>query len=288
MQEDLESIYKWAKDNKMEFNVNKFEQIIHGNIINVEVEPYKSPSGDPITIKDTVKDLGILATNDLKFIEHMKSIINSSKIMMGMLLRTFSTREKEPMLKMFNTYIKSRLEYCCIVWSPVNQTWIYELEKIQKNFTSKINGMDELDYHERLKKLNMYSLERRRDRYMIIYGWQQIEGLKENTLRLKISWTGRHRSMISSKIPNEANGKRLSRTEKNLIYNCPARQVQRLFNNIPGKLRNITGVTSDTFKRQLDEWLKKKVPDQPRGGGYSKLVAAETNSVLHQAVTPQW
>ena len=122
---------------------------------------------------------------------------------------------------------------------------------------------------------------------MIIYGWQQIEGLKENVLRLKTSWTGRYRTIISTKIPNDANGKRLSRVEKSLIYNCPARRAQRLFNSIPGKLRNITGVTSDTFKRHLDEWLK-KVPDQPRGGGYSQRVAAETNSVLHQAVTLQW
>ena len=85
------------------------------------------------------------------FKDHMNKIINSSKIVMGMLLRTFSTREKEPMLKMFNTYIKSKMEYCCIVWSPVNQKWIYELEKIQKNFTKKIKGMEELNYHERLK-----------------------------------------------------------------------------------------------------------------------------------------
>ena len=69
-----------------------------------------------------------------------------------MLLRTFSTREKEPMLRMFNTYIKSKLEYCCIVWSPLQQTWIYKLEQIQNIFTSKINGMEELNNHERLKK----------------------------------------------------------------------------------------------------------------------------------------
>ena len=65
------------------------------------------------------------------------------------------------------------MEYCCIVWSPVSHKWIYELEKVQKSFTSRINGMEELDYHERLKKLNLYSLERRRERFMIIYGWSK-------------------------------------------------------------------------------------------------------------------
>ena len=205
-----------------------------------------------------------------------------------MLLRTFSTRDKEPMLRMFNTYIKSKLEYCYIVWSPVRQEWIYELEKIQKNFTSRINGMEDLDYHERLRKLKMYSLERRRERYMIIYGWQQLEGLKENVLRLYAGERSaderkRYRTMIVSKIPNYANGKRLSRVEKRQIYNSPANKTQRLFNCIPGKIRNLTKVTTDTFKRHLDEWLK-TVPDQPRGGSYSGRVAAESNSIQHQQV----
>ena len=60
MQEDLESIYEWARKNKMQFNGKKFEQIIHGSNENTSIEPYKSPSGDPITIKNTVKDLGVL------------------------------------------------------------------------------------------------------------------------------------------------------------------------------------------------------------------------------------
>ena len=51
----------------------------------------------------------MFTTNDLLFKEHMEKIINSSKIVMGMLLRTFSTIEKEPMLKMFNTYVRSKM-----------------------------------------------------------------------------------------------------------------------------------------------------------------------------------
>ena len=39
MQEDLRSIYSWARGNKMEFNAKKNEQIIHGSTKNVSVEP---------------------------------------------------------------------------------------------------------------------------------------------------------------------------------------------------------------------------------------------------------
>ena len=66
---------------------------------------------------------------------------------------------------MFNSYLKSKLEYCCIVWSPREQQYINEIEDIQRIFTSKIDGMEGLNYHQRLKKLGMYSMERRRDQF---------------------------------------------------------------------------------------------------------------------------
>ena len=34
MQEDLKSIYNWAKNNKMQFNAGKYEQIVHRNTKN--------------------------------------------------------------------------------------------------------------------------------------------------------------------------------------------------------------------------------------------------------------
>ena len=137
MQMDLEAIYEWAEKNKMKFNENKFEQMVHGTLKEITIDPYKTSTGKEIQIKDTVKDLGILATNDLKFKEHIEKVTTQCKITMGSLLRTFSTREKEPMIKMFNSYIKSKLEYCSIVWSPVEQKEIDEIEKIQKIFTKK-------------------------------------------------------------------------------------------------------------------------------------------------------
>ena len=176
------------------------------------------------------------------------------------------------MMKMFKTYIRSKIDYCCLVWSPWYAKDIDKIERIQKNFTSKIEGLDMLDYHERLKKLNLYSLERRRERFMIISAWQQIEGLKENILDFKEIWTGRHRTIRSTRTPINKN---------NLIHYSPARKMERLFNILPPHLRRMTGVKTDTFKKELDKWLM-KVPDTPKIDGYGATVAAETNSIWHQ------
>ena len=127
----------------MKFNEKKFEQMAHGEVKGTSIEPYKTPMGEEIQIKETVRGLGIQATNDLKFKEHIEKVTTQSKVTMGSFLRTFSTREKEPMIKMFNSYIRSKMEYCSIVWSPVEQRWIEEIEKNPKNLHKEDRGHGE-------------------------------------------------------------------------------------------------------------------------------------------------
>ena len=44
-----------------------------------------------------------------------------SNIKAGLLLRTFKTREAKPMMKMFNSFIRSKMGYCCVIWNPVKK-----------------------------------------------------------------------------------------------------------------------------------------------------------------------
>ena len=51
---------------------------------------------------------------------------------------------------------------------------------------------------------------------------------------------------------------------------------------MPNYIRDIKGVTVDTFKKHLDEWLWREVPDQPKCNGYAGGVVATTNSIVDQ------
>ena len=53
------------------------------------------------------------------------------------------TREPEFMLKMFNVYVRSRIEYSSLVWNPCKKEDIVKLERIKMKFTSKI-GLEKL------------------------------------------------------------------------------------------------------------------------------------------------
>ena len=81
----------------------------------------------------------------------------------------FETRVKTAMLVLFKAMVIPVLEYSCQLWSPGTVGLMRKLEDVQRSFTHKISGMRDLSYWERLLALNFYSLERRRDRYFIVY-----------------------------------------------------------------------------------------------------------------------
>ena len=92
------------------------------------------------------------------------------------LIRTFSTRSKSVLLTLFKSIVLPHLDYGSQLWSPYKIKSINALEKVQRVFTKHIDGMHDLSYTERLKALQIYSLQRRRDRYMAIYIWKILEG----------------------------------------------------------------------------------------------------------------
>ena len=112
---------------------------------------------------------------------------------------------------------------------------------------------------------------------MVISAWQQIEGISENVLGMKARRLGRSRRVVSTVIPLG-----IKYRDRTLIHNSTAKKMERLFNALPQDLRNITGVKTDSFKRRLDVWLQ-TVPDTPKIDDYGVTVAAESNSIFHQA-----
>ena len=112
---------------------------------------------------------------------------------------------------------------------------------------------------------------------MIISAWQQVEGITENILGLKARTIGRRRTVI----PFGIKGKKIKQKNRTLIHHSTARRMERLFNVLPPNIREITGKTTETFKKHIDKWLI-SIPDTPKIDDYRLIVAAESNSIIDQ------
>ena len=75
------------------------------------------------------------------------------------LFKCFKFRNKSLLLKAYTAYILPLFDYCSTIWSPSKLCDIDLLEDVQRNFTKRLQGMDELSYEERLEKCGLVSLE---------------------------------------------------------------------------------------------------------------------------------
>ena len=290
LQMDLDSIYKWSKENNMMFNSKKFECIRYGPQSDLQrTSHYISDNGCPIDEVCDVRDLGVLMSNDGKFTKHINNIVDASRSQCSWILRTFLTRDRLPMMTLWKSLVRSRLEYCCQLWCPAKKGDIQALEQIQRSFLRKINGMQGLSYWEQLRTLSVYSLERRRERYLIMYIWKIMEGQVPNfTCAERVGVQTKHHIRRGRLCVVPTINPQASQAVKSLRYASFAVHAPRLFNILPLHIRNTTGCSIETFKRKLDAYLA-TVPDEPQIAGYTAIRRADSNSLLdmHALATAQ-
>ena len=92
---------------------------------------------------------------------------------MGWVLGVFQSRERSLMLTLLKSLVVPLLEYIPRqLWNTWKVKDIEAIEAIQRTFTNKITEVQHLNYWERLHELKLYSLQRRRERYIMIYIWK--------------------------------------------------------------------------------------------------------------------
>ena len=279
LQRDIETIYKWASDVNMEFNGDKFEciRVWPDEELGMVFEElkYVNEVGETIEEKENLKDLGIQLSNDLTFSKHIAKVVSSCNKIVGWAMRTFRTRNKSTMLVIWNSMIQSRLDYCSQLWSPSLASEISKLEDVQRQFTKKIEGMEDSSYRERLKKLRMYSQERRRDRYMVIFVWKIANGLVDGyKLEFANEGTRRGRECVVADIVRSSPVSVRRAREKSISV-----KGARMFNMLPPYLRNISSDKVHHFKSKLDAFLK-EVADEPTSPDEGRI--ADSNCLLDQ------
>ena len=129
----------------------------------------------PIKFVGQIKDLGVYYTHNMSFEFHITEIVKKSFRMLGFVKRIMKPfSDTKVLLTLYNSYIRSRLDYCSPVWSPNAQYLIDKVERVQRKFLKHLafqNRMryDDYTYLELCNHFHLPTLEARRSISDIIF-----------------------------------------------------------------------------------------------------------------------
>ena len=102
--------------------------------------------------------------------------------MLYIINRGLSYKSTEVISKLYRSYVRPHLEYSTKFWSPINEKDADMLEGLHRRATKMVPSLGNLSYKERLKRLGMFSLRRRRLRGVLIEVLKMIHAVDKINL----------------------------------------------------------------------------------------------------------
>lgn len=179
IQADLLRLEEWCIQNKLDLNPSKCSVISYTRKRTPILSHYVL-NGTIIIRSIVVTDLGVIFDHTLSFVAHIKSITSQAYKMYGFILRNCKTFTNLNAIKLlFISYVRSRLEYCSVIWSPYYRCHFQSIENIQRKFLKylsyRIEGtypLQGIPYHTLIERHDMLSLNIRRKIATLIFLWK--------------------------------------------------------------------------------------------------------------------
>lgn len=174
LQADLDNLTHWCSLNLLDLNISKCKTITFSRKVTVINYDYHINS-ETLTRTDSIKDLGIHFDSELSFSSHIELTVKSSMKMLGFVLRLGQDfQDNVVLINLYFAYVRSKLEYCSLVWNPIYACYIDSLESVQRKFLKFLCFRIDGRYPERgynnislLNRFNINSLNFRRNFYSI-------------------------------------------------------------------------------------------------------------------------
>ena len=171
--DDLDRAIKWAKRWDLPLNPGK------SYLLTKSEEQLAIPLEDGIFSTQNVgatKDLGVMVTVDFLWAEQCALAAQRSRRALFKLKSVLSCKEPEVFLPIYKTIVRPHMEYCVQAWAPFYKKDANCLEKVQRLATRMVEGQRGRPYEDRLDRLKLFSLERRRLRGDLIETFKIMKG----------------------------------------------------------------------------------------------------------------
>ena len=179
--------------------------------------------------------------------KHIAKCVSKANQMVGWVTRNLIMKDMKTMMTVYKSLVRPQLEYCVQLWNPEanRRSWktIMEIEKVQRDFTRRINGIGLLPYSERLIKCQITTLVERRARGDLIECFKIWKGLVNyGSDLINVSRSGYNLLLMAKK------GSKLHSMFPGRIVNY--------WNHIPDEVKDFPSVES--FKVRLDYYASRQ------------------------------
>ena len=252
LQDDLHGLEKWSDKWLLKFHPDKCHVLTLGKFDNIKhTERHKIWNHELEHVFEE-KDLGIIVDSELTFAEHISSKVKKANTIVGLIRRSFTYLDCKSFTKIYTAFVRPHLEYAQSVWSPHLQKYVNMLENVQIRATKLVDGLGNLDYEERLKRLNLPLLAFRRFRGDLIEPYKHFHYYNQDTIPPSFQ----RRERVTRKHEYQL----LQRKAKDGIRGVQSNSFYyhriKAWNDLPQSVVNAKNINS--FKMQLDEHMKNK------------------------------
>jgi ribonucleases P/MRP protein subunit RPP40 len=253
IRKDLDKLTLWAEQWQMGFNVDKCK-IMHLGSKNRQV--VYNMGGRDLNVVNEEKDLGVVVCSNFKVANQCATAARKGYQTLGLISRTFISKKKGIISMLYKSLVRPHLDYCIQAWRPHLQKDINVLERVQRRATRMVEECKGLDYEERLKVMNLTTLETRRERADLIEVFKilnGLEGLSEEDFFVRNSSVTA--GSMSSGTSTRGNSFKLYKkgVKLDVAKYSFANRVVNNWNKLPDTV--VKAETVNAFKGRLDKFL---------------------------------
>jgi hypothetical protein len=245
VQRNVTLVVQWSQDKGMPLSVAK-SLVTHYGANNPRYNyKYVVRSSEVLPESDKFRDLGILRMANGS--DHVAMATTKGRRLAGLCSRKFLSRRPDIMLKVYKTYIRPTMLYASQVWFPHWRYEIDDLEGVQRRFTRRVVGLRYKSYGQRLRSLDLLSIESTCMAADLITVYKLLHGMH--------GITAKEAGLQRSEGITRATGIKLrqQRVSKESLKSLFKFRAPKLWNALP--LDILQSVTLSEFKRKLEKWL---------------------------------
>ena len=155
MQEEVDAVMQWFDQWGLKVSAEKCFILPLSLTCQRDPIEYRINNTPVPVVHDSIRDLGIHFSSNLKIRPHIDIIVSKANSKIGLFFKCFKTRSQDFLKNMYAVYARSVLEYATPAWNPFLIGDIMALESVQRNFTRRLLPDSNLNYPQRLEVLNM-------------------------------------------------------------------------------------------------------------------------------------